>query len=83
MDRQRTFFDVELARDQEAKRLGGQCAKILERLRHGRTSNSDLALISLKYTSRISDLRKAGHDVRCVVQNRATGLTFYELYERK
>ncbi len=82
MDRQLTFFDAELARDQEVKRLGGQCAKILERLRRGRVSNDELSRISRKYTSRISDLRQAGHDVRCVSHDRATGLAFYELYEK-
>lgn len=63
----------------EAKRLNGHCLKILERLRQGRTSNKELSGISLKYTGRISDLRKAGHVVKLVSRDRETGLTFYEL----
>jgi hypothetical protein len=63
----------------EAPRLNGQCLQILERLKHGRASNRELAAISLKYTSRVSDLRKAGHVVKLVERDRATGLTFYEL----
>lgn len=63
----------------EAKRLNGHCQKILERLRLGRASNRELAAISLKYTGRISDLRKAKHKVKLVSRDRETGLTFYEL----
>lgn len=65
--------------DEERPRLGNQCRLILDRLRCGRASNIELAAIALKYTSRVSDLRKAGYDVRCVARDHATGLTFYEL----
>jgi hypothetical protein len=34
----------------------------------------------LKYTSRTSELRKRGHDVRCTAKNRVTGLSWYALY---
>jgi len=47
-------------------RLAGQNAAILERLRTAAATNAELAGISLKYTSRISDLRKAGFTIRCV-----------------
>lgn len=64
----------------ERRRLSDQCSLILGRLQHGRASNKELSGISLKYTSRISDLRKAMHDVRVVFRDRATGLTQYALF---
>lgn len=63
----------------EQQRLGRQCSRILERLRQGRASNDELSRISRKYTSRISDLRKAGYKIQCVNHDRRTGLAFYEL----
>jgi hypothetical protein len=49
-------------------RLENQCRKILallkERGNQGAT-NAELSRIALKYTSRISDLRDLGHDIRC------------------
>jgi len=53
---------------------------MLSRLRQGRATNTELATMSLKYTGRISDLRKAGHDIRCVDRDRASGVTWYALY---
>lgn len=48
-------------------RVATQNARILAMLRaRDRVSNAELADISLKYTSRISDLRKAGYCIRCV-----------------
>ena len=47
-------------------RLRGQNAAILERLKKGPASNVELSNMSLKYTSRISDLRAAGHVIECV-----------------
>ena len=44
----------------EIPRVGGQCLKILRRLVGGPATNRDLADISLKYTGRVSDLRKSG-----------------------
>lgn len=46
-------------------RLTGQNAAILDRLRQGPATNVELAAISLKYTSRLSDLRAAGYAVSC------------------
>ncbi len=46
-------------------RLSGQNAAILARLKSGPETNLTLAKISLKYTSRLSDLRKHGHRIRC------------------
>ena len=44
-------------------RLGKQCEAILARLQEGPATSYELAQIALKYTSRISDLRKSGHVV--------------------
>lgn len=49
----------------DASRLTGQNAAILRRLRMGAASSLTLAGISLKYTSRISDLRKHGFKIVC------------------
>lgn len=50
------------------KRLSGQNKKILDRLSEGPTRLRELVLIASKYTSRISDLRKAGCQIECVEQ---------------
>ncbi len=52
-------------RPADTDRLTGQNAAILERLRTGPATNVELAAISLKYTSRISDLRANGHSIVC------------------
>jgi len=44
-------------------RLSGQNGAILERLRRGPATNAELAAFSLKYTSRISDLRQYGFQI--------------------
>ncbi|MEL7336598.1 MAG: hypothetical protein AAFN70_10405 [Planctomycetota bacterium] len=63
-------------------RLTGQNAMILERLKRGRQSNRELAKISLKYTSRISDLRKhlrpQGFGITCA-RDSENGITWYEI----
>lgn len=49
-------------------RLDNQCRTILALLvRRGNrgATNVELSRIALKYTSRISDLRDLGHDIRC------------------
>jgi guanylate kinase len=63
----------------EQRRLTGQSLRILERLRQGPATNRELAAISLKYTSRNSDLRKAGYDVQVIEHDRKTGLAVYAL----
>lgn len=60
-------------------RLSRQCAAILARLEAGPATNADLAALSLKYTSRISDLRRAGFDIDCYNRDRATGVAWYRL----
>ncbi len=51
-------------RESDVQRLTGQNALILARLRQGPATAAELAQISLKYTSRISDLRAAGYEVK-------------------
>ena len=79
-----TLFDIP-PRDphvspEAAPRLKGQNAATLERLRAGRATNKELAGIALKYTSRLSDLRAAGYDERCVRQDRVSGVAHYALF---
>ena len=49
--------------EQDAPRINRQCQAVLDRLMEGPATSYDLAQIALKYTSRISDLRKSGHVV--------------------
>jgi hypothetical protein len=67
----------------EAKRLSKQSAAILDRLRQGPATNVALAAIALKYTSRVSDLRAAGFDVRVIERSHETGVTVYRLITAK
>jgi len=60
-------------------RLNSQAQRILELLRQGPATNHELADISLKYTSRVSDLRKAGYVIEMVAHDFHTGKTVYEL----
>ena len=64
---------------QEKVRLSRQCQEILNRLREGPATNRELSRISLKYTGRISDLRKLGYIIECYDRNPATGLARYRL----
>lgn len=65
-------------------RLENQCKKILvlfkARGNQGIT-NAELSRIALKYTSRISDLRGLGHDIRCQ-QEGNSGLYRYHYFGR-
>ena len=67
--------------DREKPRLSRQCAEILALLRQGVATNRDLARLSLKYTGRISDLRKAGHRIEVIQRDHDIGLVWYELKE--
>ena len=91
--KQRHFFDTwdQLARcptppsdphvqSQDRPRLRGQNATILARLKRGPATNAELAGISLKYTSRISDIRAAGYCVTC--ERGENGLNVYRLEVR-
>ena len=65
----------------EQRRLAGQNLAILQALQRGPCTNRQLAGLSLKYTSRISDLRRAGYDVKCIEHNRVTGFSRYALVQ--
>jgi hypothetical protein len=63
-------------------RLSNQCSRILTLFTSspdGRVSNYELASVALKYTSRLSDLRKAGYDIVCTDLDHKTGLAHYEI----
>ena len=51
--------------ESDEHRLTGQNARILEMLQEGAVTAAELSAIALKYTSRISDLRKAGYRITC------------------
>lgn len=60
-------------------RLSRQNAAILARLQQGPASNHELAQIALKYTSRLSEIKKAGYAVRIVSRDHETGRVVYAL----
>jgi hypothetical protein len=64
----------------EIRRLAGQNLRILERLQRGAATNKGLSRLSLKYTSRVSDLRKAGYVITAYQCH--GGLTIYRLGKR-
>lgn len=72
--------DSHVTEPTEVKRLSTQNQRILERLLRGPCTNVELAKLSLKYTSRVSDLRKAGFSI--IADRKARGLTIYRLEER-
>lgn len=63
----------------DVERLTGQNLAILQRLRNGPATNGELAAIALKYTSRISDLRK--HGVKIEAKREEHGIVTYRLLE--
>jgi hypothetical protein len=64
---------------EEKPRISSQCQKILDRLREGVATNRELSALSMKYTSRISDIRASGHTIEVVSRDVRTGLTLYRL----
>lgn len=72
-----TIFAAQDASVKDARRLNAQCTTILNRLKQGRASNVELARISLKYTSRISDLRAEGFTIEC--ERGEGGVNWYTL----
>lgn len=75
--------DTRVTEPEEVRRLSGQNLRILKRLQHGPATNRELAQISLKYTSRLSDCKAAGWDIRIVERDRKTGRVLYQLFGRK
>ena len=65
---------------QDKPRLSGQNGELLARLRRGSVTNIELqASGMLKYTSRVSDLRKAGY--RVTAERVSGGVFVYRLEE--
>lgn len=59
------------------RRLSGQNRRILDLLLQGPATGRQIQAIGMKYTSRISDLRKAGCVIDC--QERPDGNSIYTL----
>jgi hypothetical protein len=73
-----TIFEAQDASVKDSSRLTGQNAAILSRLTRGPVTNAELSRdYSLKYTSRLSDLRAAGYAIKCERLN--GGITRYTL----
>jgi hypothetical protein len=64
------------------QRFSRQCEAILARLQKGPATNRELAQLSLKYTSRLSEIRQAGYTVDVVKHDHKTGLVTYALATR-
>lgn len=76
-----TAIPVPGAPSEDKERLAGQCAAILDRLKAGPATTIELARLSLKYSSRIAELR---HDRWIIEAKRKNGGTFvYTLKGRK
>lgn len=74
---------IAVAGPSDAKpRLSRQAVAILQRLKRGPASNRELSTLSLKYTSRISDLRANGYAVGCFGHDHKTGEAWYRLEAR-
>lgn len=71
-----TFEDVRA----EKKRTANQRHLILGRLLKGRATNAELYGYALNLTARISELRKAGHVIKVVGRDYATGIVWYALF---
>ena len=69
--------DSHVTEPADLRRLSGQNLAIMERLQRGPATNRELAQLSLKYTSRISDLRANGNDI--LADRKQGGLTVYRL----
>ena len=59
------------------RRFSGQCARMIQLLLSRPVSNKELAGISLKYTSRISDLREYGYLIVCTEDPAKNGVCWY------
>ncbi len=66
---------------EDTPRLDSQCDRMLVRLQKGAATNVELAGISLKYTSRITDLRQLGHTIEC--EKRKNGMSVYRLVPKR
>jgi hypothetical protein len=69
----------------EQKRLSGQTAALIARLRRGPAARADLAKLAPNITARVSDarahLRPKGESVEVIERNRKTGYTLYAIVD--
>ena len=63
-------------------RLGRQQQAILERLRRGPATNTELSQIAQRFSARIGELRAAGYDIRRTHDDHERGVYVYELAGR-
>lgn len=70
--------DSHVVEPAEVRRLAGQNLRLLLRLREGPATRRELTAIALNPTARVSDLRKAGYDIR-VTERRESGWSIYVL----
>jgi len=61
------------------QRISKQSRAILARLQSGEVTNIELAAIAIRYSARIHELRKAGHRIELVKQDRESGVCHYRL----
>lgn len=71
-------FDPHVPDKDERIRLSKQAKRVLDRLREGPATNSELSKIALSYTRRISDLKEAGHKVE-IIRKQKNGLNTYAI----
>lgn len=65
MNQQSIDFDAVNAPKTDRPRLNKQSLAIFKLLQSGPVENKNLQQIAFNYTARISDIRKAGWDVKC------------------
>ena len=63
-------------------RLGRQQRAILDRLRRGPATNTELVQIAQRFGGRIGELRAAGYDIRRTYDDDRRGVYMYELVGR-
>ena len=68
-------------RAMSGERVANQREMILSLLRQGSVTNFELADICLRYSARIHELRKQGHNIETVMENKKSGLVVYRLKE--
>ena len=72
------FVDNRIHPD-EKTRLNRQCLAIIKRLLESNATNRELSTTSLKYTSRLSEIRHAGIGIEIITRDYDTGLVTYRI----
>lgn len=68
-------------RAMSGKRTSNHRDQILALLKQGSVTNFELADICIRYSARIHELRKQGHDIETRIIDGKTGLTTYRIKE--